>query len=81
MVLFRPHQVDDPREVPGWDTGGLFPNGDYTIFVGREDGFGLVGHPWERSLCVFGAPAVDAFVARNVGILATVIRRDARRSV
>jgi hypothetical protein len=26
-ALFRPHKVDEPEEVPGWDIGGLFPNG------------------------------------------------------
>jgi hypothetical protein len=52
--LFRPHKVDEPEEVPDWDVGGLFPNGDYTTFVGRDDAFGILGHPWERSLCVFG---------------------------
>ena len=50
--------------VGGWRRGTL--HGDYTIFLGRQDAFGLIGHPWERSLCAFGAPAVDAFVARNV---------------
>lgn len=80
-VLFRPHKVDGPREVPGWDTGGLFPNGDYTIHLGRDDAFGIVGHPWEQSLCVFGAPAVGAFITRNVETLAIIIRRDGRPSV
>ena len=74
--VFRPHTVDEPDEVPGWDVGGLFPNGDYTIFVGRDYTFGILGHPWERSLCVFGEPAVAAFAARNQAILGTVLRRD-----
>jgi hypothetical protein len=73
--LFRPHSVDEPQEVPGWDTGGLFPNGDYTIFVGRDHAFGILGHPWEQSLCVFGDCAVGAFTARNNGVLAKILRR------
>jgi Protein of unknown function (DUF2716) len=68
-ALFRPHKVDEPEEVPGWDIGGLFPNGDYTIFVGRDDAFGILGHPLEHTLCVFGEPAVRAFAARNRGPL------------
>ncbi len=74
-ALFRPNSVDAPSEVPGWDTGGLFPNGDYTIFVGRDHAFGIVGHPWEQSLCVFGDRAVDAFAARNHGALEKVLRQ------
>ena len=62
-LLFWPHQADRPEDVPGWDGGGLFPNGDYTIFVGRDYAFGVLGHPWERSSCVFGEPAVAAFTA------------------
>ncbi len=73
--LLRPHQVDQPEEVPGWDVGGLFPNGDYIIFVGRDYAFGVLGHPWERSLCLFGT-AVAAFAARNRATLTTVLRRD-----
>jgi hypothetical protein len=73
--MFRRHKVDDPEEVPGWNTGCLFPNGDYTIFVGRDCAFGLLGHPWERSLCVFGDSAVTTFAARNRGVLTTVLRR------
>jgi hypothetical protein len=76
--LFRPHKVDGPNEVPGWDVGGLFPNGDYTIFVGRDYAFGILGHPWEQSLCVFGARAEAAFTARNRNVLTTVLRRDAQ---
>jgi hypothetical protein len=77
-ALFRPHVVEDPQDVPGWDCGGLFPNGDYTIFVGRDHAFGLLGHPWERSLCVFGAAAVDAFTEHNAGVLVKALRRDGR---
>jgi hypothetical protein len=76
--LFRPHSIDEPEEVPGWDVGGLFPNGDYTIFVGRDYSFGILGHPWERSLCVFGVGAVATFAARNRGILTKILRRDGR---
>jgi hypothetical protein len=73
--LMRPHKVDEPEDVPGWDVGGLFPNGDYTIFVGRDHGFGILGHPFEHSLCVFGESAVSAFTTRINGAL-TVLRRD-----
>jgi hypothetical protein len=79
-ALFRPHQVDEPQEVPGWKYGGLFPNGDFTIFVGRDDAFGIVGNPREQSLCVFGDAAVDAFTARNQGTLDRVLRRQTRPS-
>jgi hypothetical protein len=56
------------------------PERDYTIFVGRDHTFGIVGHPWEQSLCVFGDRAVDAFAARNHGVVETIIRRRAKPS-
>ncbi|MEV4414338.1 DUF2716 domain-containing protein [Catellatospora sp. NPDC049609] len=77
-AVFRPHKVAGPREVPGWEIGGLLPDGDFMIFLGRDDAFGVVGDPWEQTLCVFGAPAVAAFEARSRGHLPPPIRRDGR---
>jgi hypothetical protein len=79
--LFHPHAVEAVDDVPGWDTGGLFPNGDYTIFVSRDHRLGIVGHPWEQSLCVFGdqalrAASTCAASTRDEGILGPIIRRD-----
>jgi hypothetical protein len=80
-ALFWPHRADTVEDVPGWWAGGLFPNGDYTIFVAREDRFGVFGHPWEQSLCVFGADAVAAFDRLNRGTLTRVLRRDGHPTV
>jgi hypothetical protein len=74
--VFRPHAAGSVDDVPGWDTGGLFPNGDYTIFVNPGYRFGILGHPWERSLCVFGDEALASVSKRDIGILRPVIRRN-----
>jgi hypothetical protein len=58
------------------DEGPLFPNGDYAIAVAEDLRFGVLGHPWERSLCFFGAAAVDAVDRLNRGTLTAVLRRD-----
>ncbi|GAA1657890.1 DUF2716 domain-containing protein [Fodinicola feengrottensis] len=39
-----------------------FPNGDYHIFLTEDLTSGLFGHPWEQTLCVFGAGLVAALV-------------------
>src|SRR3954464_12086785 len=39
-----------------WDTGELFPNGEHTVFVGRDHSFGVLGRPWSRD-CVSSATA------------------------
>jgi hypothetical protein len=36
-----------------------FPDGDYYIFVTQDLESGTFGHPWERSICVFGPSLVD----------------------
>jgi uncharacterized protein DUF2716 len=37
-----------------------FPNGDYSIFVSPHMRSGTFGHPWARTLCVFGAGPIAA---------------------
>jgi hypothetical protein len=57
---FWPHRQagqDDPQ----WPIG-VFPNGDYHAFLAEDLTTGTFGHPWEQTLCVFGAPLVEALV-------------------
>jgi hypothetical protein len=35
-----------------------YPNGDYSIFASEDLAAGTFGHPWERSLCIFGASPI-----------------------
>ena len=35
----------------------VFPNGDYYIFLARDFSWGLFGHPWEQTICIFGEPS------------------------
>ncbi|GAA2590883.1 hypothetical protein GCM10010435_81980 [Winogradskya consettensis] len=46
---------------PQWATT-VFPNGDYYIFLTEDMTTGTFGHPWERTLCVFGEPLVSTLV-------------------
>lgn len=32
----------------------VLPAGDYHVFLSSDLGFGIFGHPWEKSLCIFG---------------------------
>ncbi|WP_170232195.1 DUF2716 domain-containing protein [Saccharothrix saharensis] len=79
-VLYRPHRVVDVTDLDGWDVT-LIPNGDYTTFVAKDLSFGVFGHPWERSLCFFGEPAVHASQRLNDDLLTRVLRRDGRPEV
>ena len=33
---------------------GVFPDGDYHIWLSEDLECGVFGHPWEKSICVFG---------------------------
>jgi hypothetical protein len=68
-----PHRL----AAAGWPLSPV-PAGDYYIHLAEDLSFGTFGHPWESSLCVFGAPLLDR-VAGPVGrILPRVLRRDGR---
>lgn len=64
---FRPHE----HAIATIDAGGIdpaawpmcpFPDGDYHVFCTEDLSSGTFGHPWEQSLCVFGASLVDVLV-------------------
>ncbi|MFY2789330.1 DUF2716 domain-containing protein [Rhodococcus sp. MALMAid1271] len=56
----------------------VYPDGDYYIFA--RDGFteGTFGHPWERTLCVFG-PRMVATLGRTLATWLPTIRVDGHR--
>lgn len=58
----------DPQESAAW-TLGIFPDGDYYIFLADDFSFGTFGHPWQLSLCVFGQSLLDATSEQLLGIL------------
>lgn len=50
---FEPHNVINLGPI-GW-----YPDGDYYIFLAEDFSFGTFGHPWQKSLCVFGMPLLQ----------------------
>jgi hypothetical protein len=68
-----PHRAGDD----GWPLS-VYPNGDYYVFLAEDLSFGTFGHPWELSLCVFGAPLLDRVAEPLDRILPRVLRRDGR---
>lgn len=51
----------------------VFPDGDYYAFVSPDFSFGTFGHPWQRSLCVFGKPLLQ--LLPNIETMGPVLRR------
>ncbi|MEU2865764.1 DUF2716 domain-containing protein [Streptomyces mirabilis] len=61
--MFLP-RVLEGRSREGWPLSP-YPDGDYYIFLADDLRFGTFGHPWEHSLCVFGAELLEA-IAEDV---------------
>jgi hypothetical protein len=74
--MFLPAVVEG-RAQPGWPLSP-YPDEDYTIFLAEDFSFGTFAHPWEPSLCLFGAPLLDKTANAIHRIMPTVLRRDGR---
>jgi hypothetical protein len=72
----RPHRMTDGARWPV----PVFPRADYHLFLASDFSFGTLGHPWERTLCVFGEKLVPAFERHGEGVLTNVLRRDGKPS-
>jgi hypothetical protein len=55
---FWPHR--QALQHDAWWKVPVFPHGDYFIFLNEDMTTGTFGHPWERTLCVFGQALIDA---------------------
>jgi Protein of unknown function (DUF2716) len=61
---FWPHQFTETNRLwpDSWPVHP-YPNGDYSIFLAEEMNQGMFGHPWEKSLCIFGSGPIEAGLA------------------
>lgn len=55
--------------------GEVYPNGDYYLSVDPGLCFGTFGHPWERTLSVWGAGLLAAVEERLTRLLGEPLRR------
>ncbi|MFD9888582.1 DUF2716 domain-containing protein [Amycolatopsis sp. NPDC059027] len=69
---FWPHRM---AAADNW-TVPVFPRVDYHMFLAEDFRFGTLGHPWERTLCVFGEPLLTAFGRHGEGVFKNVLRRN-----
>ncbi|MFC7326709.1 DUF2716 domain-containing protein [Marinactinospora rubrisoli] len=71
---FDPWRVGTPGR-PRWP-GSAYPNGDYYLYLTADLRLGTFGHPWERTLCVFGAELLAEVADEITALLGSPIRRD-----
>jgi hypothetical protein len=71
---FDPHHSTS-SDLDMWAVSGL-PDSDYSIFLAEDFSFGMFGHPWEKSVCIFGQPLIEAFAEDPPIALSIIMRRD-----
>ncbi len=74
---FYPQSAFEGSNPDAWKTP-LFPNGEYSIFVPKSCAFGLFGHPWEQTICVFGASLISAFDLYKPELFRQIIRKNGK---
>lgn len=76
--MFLPDALmQNPR--PGWPRSP-YPDGDYPILISEDFQYGTFGHPWEHSLCLFGARLLDKTTLQVDSLLHKVLRRNGRNA-
>ncbi|HYO48378.1 MAG TPA: DUF2716 domain-containing protein [Chloroflexia bacterium] len=73
----NPHKSFDAHLSRAWKVPVL-PNGDYYIFIAEDFSFGLFGHPWEQTICVFGQVLLDAFAQAMPLLFVEPVRRNGK---
>ncbi|MEU1845309.1 DUF2716 domain-containing protein [Micromonospora sediminicola] len=73
-ALVGPDNLDPPGD-PGWPLSP-YPDGDYHVYLAEDFRFGTFGHPWEWTLCVFGADLLALVEADLHELLGGPVRRD-----
>jgi hypothetical protein len=76
--FFNPHKQVETADTKAWKIPVL-PDGDYYIFVAQDLSFGIFGHPWEQTICIFGSDLLEAFESDNPRLLNVVVRKDGKR--
>jgi hypothetical protein len=72
---FYPHIDFAAHDPEAWAVP-ILPDGDYSIFLAPDFSFGVFGHPWEQSICIFGEPLLRAFAPFRSQPFSRLIRRD-----
>lgn len=70
---FNP-RIDSPRgEFEEWPIA-LYPNGDYYFFIKKDFTWGYFGHPWEKSICIFGVNLIEEMKGNLPKLFTKLIR-------
>jgi hypothetical protein len=71
---FHPHRFRKPEVTRNWCIPAL-PASEYHLFVTADHRLGSLGHPWAKTLCIFGEGLVEAYAALTPLEPGRIIRR------
>lgn len=70
----NPRSEFEKDEFGEW-TIPIFPNGDYYFFIQKDFKWGYLGHPWERSITIFGKELINAFDKHKPRMFCKILRQ------
>ena len=53
----------------------VFPNGDYYFFIHKDFEWGYLGHPWEKTITIFGEGLITGFEKHQPKMFQKVLRQ------
>lgn len=69
--LYNPH-LSIPKGI--WATP-FFPDGDYYFHLNRNFEWGILSHPWEQSMCIFGDCLVACVKKNPPSVFKKILRQ------
>ncbi len=70
----NPHVEFERNEFDEWMIP-VFPNGDYYFFIQKDFKWGYIGHPWEKSITIFGKELIESFERNKPEMFQNILRR------
>jgi hypothetical protein len=75
---FYPHRFHSPEQPRNWCIPAL-PASEYHLFVTQDHRLGSLGHPWAKTLCIFGEGFVESYLQFTPLRLDKIIRRQSAK--
>lgn len=66
--IFDPFSSFDYKNEENWLVP-IIPDGDYYIFLAEDFSFGVLGQPWEHTICVFGEKLISVITKNKPTLL------------
>lgn len=72
--------LEFPRHVP-WRVGNedwivsIHPDGDYHFFLAKDFSWGILGHPWQETITIYGEKLISFLLRERPLMLHNVVER------